>query len=202
MIVLLSLRRAILAGAGHRPVAVRAAGAAGAAVGRGRGRAAPAAGDRARAVDHVHGHDRRASRRSSTASASGSDPLRDVAIVVLLVFGRRAAAAQSRRARRGAAVAAGALRAAHDAATAFASGLLVGAALGFVYTPCASPILAAVISVSAASGKTIAIALAYAFGSARRAARAHARRPAGCSTAFAGPAAGGAAVCSARSARS
>ncbi len=48
----------------------------------------------------------------------------------------------------------------------FLSGLLVGGALGFVYTPCASPILAAVISVSAASGKTILIALAYAAGSA------------------------------------
>ena len=44
--------------------------------------------------------------------------------------------------------------------------LLVGGALGFVYTPCASPILAAVISVSAATGKTIVIALAYALGSA------------------------------------
>src|SRR6202453_2686624 len=48
----------------------------------------------------------------------------------------------------------------------FLSGLLVGGALGFVYTPCASPILAAVISVSAASGKTIAIAIAYELGSA------------------------------------
>src|ERR1019366_7473296 len=48
----------------------------------------------------------------------------------------------------------------------FASGVLVGGALGFVYTPCASPILAAVISVSAASGRTITIALAYAAGSA------------------------------------
>ena len=47
----------------------------------------------------------------------------------------------------------------------FASGLLVGAALGFVYTPCAGPILAAVISVSAASGRTVAVAIAYAFGS-------------------------------------
>ena len=47
----------------------------------------------------------------------------------------------------------------------FRSGLLVGAALGFVYTPCAGPILAAVISVSAASGRTIAVAIAYAFGS-------------------------------------
>ena len=48
----------------------------------------------------------------------------------------------------------------------FLSGLLVGGALGFVYTPCASPILAAVISVSAASGKTVMIALTYALGSA------------------------------------
>src|SRR5258706_62327 len=48
----------------------------------------------------------------------------------------------------------------------FRSGLLVGAALGFVYTPCASPILAAVISVSALSGKTLAVAVAYSAGSA------------------------------------
>src|SRR5205807_8360073 len=48
----------------------------------------------------------------------------------------------------------------------FRSGLLVGGALGFVYTPCASPILAAVISVSALSGKTLAVAIAYAAGSA------------------------------------
>ena len=41
----------------------------------------------------------------------------------------------------------------------------MGAALGFVYTPCAGPILAAVISVSAASGRTVAVAIAYAFGS-------------------------------------
>jgi cytochrome c biogenesis protein CcdA/thiol-disulfide isomerase/thioredoxin len=48
----------------------------------------------------------------------------------------------------------------------FVSGLGVGAALGFVYAPCAGPILAAVISVSAASGRTVAVALAYAIGSA------------------------------------
>ncbi|HET8758184.1 MAG TPA: cytochrome c biogenesis protein DipZ [Solirubrobacteraceae bacterium] len=48
----------------------------------------------------------------------------------------------------------------------FLSGLLVGAALGFVYAPCAGPILAAVISVSAASGETVAVAVAYAVGSA------------------------------------
>jgi cytochrome c biogenesis protein CcdA/thiol-disulfide isomerase/thioredoxin len=48
----------------------------------------------------------------------------------------------------------------------FLSGVAVGAALGFVYAPCAGPILAAVISVSAASGETVAVAVAYAIGSA------------------------------------
>ncbi|HEX4187940.1 MAG TPA: cytochrome c biogenesis protein DipZ [Solirubrobacteraceae bacterium] len=95
----------------------------------------------------------------------GSDPLRDIAIVVLLGFGlallfpavtARIEAPLSRLARFGP----------RRTGDGFASGLLVGGALGFVYTPCASPILAAVISVSAASGKTVAIALAYAAGSA------------------------------------
>jgi cytochrome c biogenesis protein CcdA/thiol-disulfide isomerase/thioredoxin len=48
----------------------------------------------------------------------------------------------------------------------FWTGIGVGAALGFVYAPCAGPILAAVISVSAASGRTVAVAIAYAAGSA------------------------------------
>jgi cytochrome c biogenesis protein CcdA/thiol-disulfide isomerase/thioredoxin len=47
----------------------------------------------------------------------------------------------------------------------FWSGLAVGAALGFVYAPCAGPVLAAVVSVSAASGRTVAVGLAYALGS-------------------------------------
>jgi cytochrome c biogenesis protein CcdA/thiol-disulfide isomerase/thioredoxin len=95
----------------------------------------------------------------------GSDPLRIVAIVVLLVFGAalllpdvadRIEAPLSRLARFGP----------RSRGDGFWSGMLVGGALGFVYTPCASPILAAVISVSAASGKTVVIALAYALGSA------------------------------------
>ncbi len=95
----------------------------------------------------------------------GSDPLRDVAIVVLLAFGialfvpgvtDRLEAPLSRLARFGP----------RSRGDGFLSGLLVGGALGFVYTPCASPILAAVISVSAASGRTVAVAIAYAFGSA------------------------------------
>ncbi len=51
----------------------------------------------------------------------------------------------------------------------FWSGLLVGAGLGFVYAPCAGPILAAVVSVSAtmgASGELVGVALGYAAGSA------------------------------------
>jgi cytochrome c biogenesis protein CcdA/thiol-disulfide isomerase/thioredoxin len=95
----------------------------------------------------------------------GSDPLRALAIVVLLLFGLALLlpglaagieAPLSRLARFGP----------RTTGDGFASGLLVGGALGFVYTPCASPVLAAVISVSAASGKTVAIALAYAAGSA------------------------------------
>jgi cytochrome c biogenesis protein CcdA/thiol-disulfide isomerase/thioredoxin len=99
----------------------------------------------------------------------GNDPLRDVSIVVLLVFGlallvpdvaARLEAPLSRLARFGV----GGMRSARG--DGFGSGLVVGAALGFIYTPCASPILAAVISVSAASGKTVALAVAYAAGSA------------------------------------
>ncbi len=51
----------------------------------------------------------------------------------------------------------------------FWTGLPVGGALGFVYAPCAGPILAAVISVSASSGTTakiVAVAIAYGLGSA------------------------------------
>jgi cytochrome c biogenesis protein CcdA/thiol-disulfide isomerase/thioredoxin len=51
----------------------------------------------------------------------------------------------------------------------FWSGVLVGGALGFLYAPCAGPILAAVISVSATQGTStdlVLLALAYGAGSA------------------------------------
>jgi cytochrome c biogenesis protein CcdA/thiol-disulfide isomerase/thioredoxin len=51
----------------------------------------------------------------------------------------------------------------------FGSGLLLGASLGFVYAPCAGPILAGVITVSASQSFTagrLAVALSYALGSA------------------------------------
>src|SRR5438067_10058654 len=95
----------------------------------------------------------------------GTDPLRDLAVAVLLAFGlallppgiaARIEAPLPRLARFGP----------RSRGEGFPSGLLVGGALGFVYTPCASPILAAVISVSAASGRTVVIAIAYAAGSA------------------------------------
>ncbi len=51
----------------------------------------------------------------------------------------------------------------------FGSGILLGASLGLVYAPCAGPILAGVITVSAAQDFTVgrlAVALAYSMGSA------------------------------------
>jgi cytochrome c biogenesis protein CcdA/thiol-disulfide isomerase/thioredoxin len=95
----------------------------------------------------------------------GSDPLRAVAVIVLLASGAallvpgiadRLEARMSRLAALGP----------RSRGDGFRSGLLVGAALGFVYTPCAGPILAAVISVSAASGRSVAVGIAYTLGSA------------------------------------
>jgi cytochrome c biogenesis protein CcdA/thiol-disulfide isomerase/thioredoxin len=93
---------------------------------------------------------------------------RDLAIVVLFVFGfcllvppigDRVEAFASR-------LAPGPARFGGDG---FGSGLIVGASLGLVYAPCAGPILAGVIVVSAAQDFTagrLAVALSYAVGSA------------------------------------
>jgi len=95
----------------------------------------------------------------------GTSVLRDLAVVVLLGFGAvllvpvladRIEAPLSRMAALGP----------RGRGDGFRSGLAVGGALGFVYTPCAGPILAAVISVSAATGSTVAVGVAYALGSA------------------------------------
>jgi cytochrome c biogenesis protein CcdA/thiol-disulfide isomerase/thioredoxin len=95
----------------------------------------------------------------------GDSASRDIAIVVLLAFGlavampavaARLEAPLSRLARFGP----------KNVGHGFWSGVLVGAALGFVYAPCAGPILAAVVSVGAASGRTVSVALGYAAGSA------------------------------------
>jgi cytochrome c biogenesis protein CcdA/thiol-disulfide isomerase/thioredoxin len=91
---------------------------------------------------------------------------RTFAIVVLLIFGvvllipelaERIQAPLSRLARFGP----------KTRGDGFITGLAVGGALGFVCVPCAGPILAAVISVSAQTGATaqvVAVALAYAAG--------------------------------------
>src|SRR3989442_4722876 len=58
---------------------------------------------------------------------------------------------------------------ARSAGNGFWSGLVVGGALGFLYAPCAGPILAAVVSVSASQGSSlriIVLAAAYSLGSA------------------------------------
>src|SRR5689334_8060173 len=97
------------------------------------------------------------------------DLLRTIAIVVLLVFGAtlivpaasaRVEALLTRLAPRPA-------QAKDDAG--FWSGLLVGLSLGLVYAPCAGPILAGVITVSASQSFTagrLLVAFAYALGSA------------------------------------
>lgn len=95
----------------------------------------------------------------------GASGTRTLAIVVLAIFavltlvpaiGDRVAAPLSRLARLGPT----------SRGTGFRSGVPVGGALGFLYAPCAGPILAAVITVSSASGNVVAVAIAYAAGSA------------------------------------
>src|SRR3954452_3867826 len=93
---------------------------------------------------------------------------RKVAIAVLLVaglallvpaVGDRIEAPLSRLARFGP----------HSRGTGFWSGLVVGGALGFLYAPCAGPILAAVVSVGVTQGSSariVALAASYAIGSA------------------------------------
>lgn len=87
-----------------------------------------------------------------------ADAARDIAIVVLILFGvillipelaQRVQAPLSRLARFGP----------KTRGDGFTSGLWVGAALGFVCAPCAGPILAAVISVSASEGPTLKVVL-------------------------------------------
>src|SRR3954470_21751710 len=95
----------------------------------------------------------------------GTSVTRDLAIAALLLFGvvvavprigDRVEAPLSRLARFGP----------RGFGSGFWSGALVGAALGFLYAPCAGPVLAAVVSVSAASGRVVLVGLAYAAGSA------------------------------------
>jgi cytochrome c biogenesis protein CcdA/thiol-disulfide isomerase/thioredoxin len=95
----------------------------------------------------------------------GGDTLRDFGIAVLVVAGVAALApgVADRLERPLAALSRFGPKRAGDG---FGSGLVVGFALGFVYAPCAGPVLAAVVSVSAVTGRTLAVALAYVAGSA------------------------------------
>ena len=95
----------------------------------------------------------------------GADPLRAIAVVVLLGFGG-ALVFPKLASRLEEPLASLSRLGPKTRGDGFASGLVVGAALGFVYTPCAGPILAAVISVGAATGRSVAVAIAYTIGSA------------------------------------
>src|SRR3954447_290832 len=95
----------------------------------------------------------------------GTSVTRDIAIAVLAIAGlllilpavaARVEAPLSRLARFGP----------KSGGDGFWSGVGVGAALGFVYVPCAGPILTAVIAVGSASARTVVIGVAYAIGSA------------------------------------
>jgi len=103
--------------------------------------------------------------------------LRTLAIVVLLAFGVAllvpplAARLEGRLSYLAGRVASlgGGVGAGGTSGDGFRSGLLVGASLGLVYAPCAGPILAGVITVSASQPFTagrLAVALAYGIGSA------------------------------------
>ncbi len=95
----------------------------------------------------------------------GPGVTRTIAVVVLIGFGI-ALAVPSLAARVEAPLARLARFGPRGIGDGFASGLLVGAALGFVYAPCAGPILAAVIAVGAASSRTLPVGIAFALGSA------------------------------------
>jgi len=95
----------------------------------------------------------------------GPGATRTLAVVVLIAFGV-AMAVPSLAARLEAPLARLSRYGPRDRGDGFASGLLVGGALGFVYAPCAGPILAAVIAVGAASSRTVPVGIAFAAGSA------------------------------------
>ncbi len=104
--------------------------------------------------------------------------LRTFAIAVLLVFGLSLALPKladrveyliSKATSRGAGKVAGVTQGAAEGHDGFWSGVLVGAGLGFVYAPCAGPILAGVITATASqefSTQRLVVAMAYGIGSA------------------------------------
>jgi cytochrome c biogenesis protein CcdA/thiol-disulfide isomerase/thioredoxin len=98
-----------------------------------------------------------------------NDLLRTVAIVVLLAFGVTLLIPPLAARLEGLASRLTAGAAVRRGGEGFWSGTLVGASLGLVYAPCAGPILAGVITVSASQSFSLArllVALAYGLGSA------------------------------------
>ncbi|MFY9264219.1 MAG: cytochrome c biogenesis protein DipZ [Solirubrobacterales bacterium] len=105
------------------------------------------------------------------------DLLRDFAIAVLLVFGLSLVVPKAagwvefqigKFISRGASKVAGATQSGAEGKDGFWSGVLVGGGLGFVYAPCAGPILAGVITATASqafSAGRLAVALSYGVGS-------------------------------------
>ena len=182
---------------GHRAEPLRAAGPARAALGDRRVRACAAARRRDRPVgdvpaDHRVHRDRAAAHRAgrlgaAVGRASSSWPIAGVAAIVPAVGHRldRPLAGLSRLGPK-------------RMGDGFGSGLLVGAALGFVYAPCAGPVLAAVVAASAATGRTVAIAAGYTRGHRGGALRDRPRRPARAGAAAPGGRAAGAAGARAR----
>jgi len=98
----------------------------------------------------------------------GDDTLRTLAICFLVAFGITLLVPAA-AARMEAKLAFLSRLGPRSAGSGFWSGLPVGGALGFVYAPCAGPILGAVISVSASRGTSaglVAVGIAFALGSA------------------------------------
>jgi cytochrome c biogenesis protein CcdA/thiol-disulfide isomerase/thioredoxin len=99
-----------------------------------------------------------------------NDLLRDLAIAVLIVFGVSLMVPPlSARIEAWLSGLAGRIGMPRGSGDGFWSGTAVGASLGLVYTPCAGPILAGVITVSASQSFTagrLAVALSYGVGSA------------------------------------
>jgi cytochrome c biogenesis protein CcdA/thiol-disulfide isomerase/thioredoxin len=96
-----------------------------------------------------------------------NDLIRDIAIATLLVFGVLLCV-QPLADRVEAWISRVVPKPTRTGGDGFGSGLVLGASLGLVYAPCAGPILAGVITVSAAQSFTagkLAIALAYSLGS-------------------------------------
>ncbi len=102
------------------------------------------------------------------ATGLSADFLRNLAVVVLIVFGLSLIIpkvqqwidmAFSRMASRGQ----------HQNRTGFSGGVIIGTSLGLLWTPCVGPILAAVISLAlseAVTGAAVVITVAYALGTA------------------------------------